>query len=129
MGLFCTIASEYAMYRGGKLASCPDSIAIYIACHPQNWSSDIAVLLQKQPTPAFSMGSLEFVCVPKWSIPGKMLHYVIRYGVDDIALRIVCIDSVNPCSPWSNMDLTYYIWSSFEYYCTNYAVVMLPSQT
>jgi len=31
MGLCCTITDEYAMYRGGKLASRPDSIALYIA--------------------------------------------------------------------------------------------------
>jgi len=38
MGLCCKIACEYAMYRCSKLASRPDSIAIYIACHPQKWS-------------------------------------------------------------------------------------------
>jgi len=34
MGICCTIADEYAMFRGGKLASHPDSIVIYIASHP-----------------------------------------------------------------------------------------------
>jgi len=32
VGLCCTIAGEYAMYIGGKLASRPQSIALYIAC-------------------------------------------------------------------------------------------------
>ena len=77
MGLCCTIAGEYAVYRGGKLASRPDSIAIYIACHPQMWSSDIDVLWQEQLTPAFSMDSVEILYFPEWSIPGKLLHYVI----------------------------------------------------
>ena len=27
------------------------------------------------------------------------------------------------------MDFTYYIWSTFEYYCANYAVIVPPSQT
>jgi len=27
------------------------------------------------------------------------------------------------------MDLTYYICTTFEYYCDNYAIVVLPSQT
>jgi len=67
VGLCCTIASEYDIYRGGKLKTRLESVAIYIAFHPQMWYSDIAVLLQ--PTPAFSMGSFEFVCVPEWSIP------------------------------------------------------------
>ena len=31
MGLCCTIAGEYAIYRVGKLASRPDSITPYIA--------------------------------------------------------------------------------------------------
>ena len=31
----CKIAGEYAMYIGGKLVSRDDTIAVYIACHPQ----------------------------------------------------------------------------------------------
>ena len=86
-------------------------------------------MLQEQPTPTFSIGGVEFVFVPELSIPGKVLHYVIRYEGDEILLRIRCIDSVNSYGPRSNMDLTYYIWSTFEYYCNNYAIVVLPSQT
>ena len=44
------------------------------------------------------------------SIPGKIQHYVTRYVVDNMALRIVCIDSVNPCGLRSNIDLTHYRW-------------------
>jgi len=55
MGLCCTIVGEYAMYRAGKVASRPDSLALYIAS-PQTWSSEIAVLLQEQPSPTFAMG-------------------------------------------------------------------------
>ena len=128
MGLFCKIAGEYAMYRGGELPSRPDSLALYIASHPQSWSWEIAVLLQEQPSPTFSMGSVDFKFVPERSIPGKLLLYVIRYG-EEIMLRNACIDSFNPCGPRSNMDLTYHIWSTFEYYCTNYAIAVLPSQT
>jgi len=129
MGLCCTIAGEYAMYRGGKLASRPDSLALYVASHPQTWSSEIVLLLQEQPTTTFSMGSVEFEFVPEWSIPDKLLHFVIRYGGEEIVLRIVCTDSVNPYGPRSNMDLTYHIWTTYEYYCANYAIVVLPSQT
>jgi len=50
-----------------------------------------------------------------------MLHYVIRYELDDIALRIVCVDSVNLCGPRSNINLTHYLRSTFEYYCANHA--------
>jgi len=58
-----------------------------------------------------------------------MLHYVVSYGVKFRALRIVCIDRVKPCGPRSNIDLTHYIWSIFEYYCASYAMVLLPSYT
>jgi len=58
-----------------------------------------------------------------------VFHYVIRYGGHEIVFRIRCVDSVNSYSPRSNMDLTHYIWPPFEYYCPNYAIVMLPSQT
>ena len=38
LGLCCTIAGEYAMYRSGKLISRLNSIFIFIASHPQKWS-------------------------------------------------------------------------------------------
>jgi len=47
--------------------------------------------------------------VPEWFIPGKMIHYFIRYGVDVRVLRIVCIASAKPCGPLSNEDLTHNI--------------------
>ena len=64
VGLCCTIAGEYAMYRGGKLASRPQSIALYIACSPQTWADEIAVLLQEQPNSTFPLVSVAFVFVP-----------------------------------------------------------------
>ena len=50
MGLCCTIVDEYAIYRAGKLASRPNSLALYIA-RPQTLSYEIAELLQEQPSP------------------------------------------------------------------------------
>jgi len=35
VGVCCKITGQYAIYRGGKLASRPHSIALYIACPPQ----------------------------------------------------------------------------------------------
>ena len=67
--------------------------------------------------------------VPERSVPGKIIHYVIRYGVEVTALKIVCIQCTQPCGQRSNMDLTCYIWSAFDYYCANYASILLPSQT
>jgi len=58
-----------------------------------------------------------------------MLLYVISYEVEVRALRIVFIDSVKPCGPRSNIDLTHYLWPTFEYCCANYAIVLLPSHT
>jgi len=86
-------------------------------------------LLQLQSTLAFSLGCLDFLLVPEYSIPGKIIHYVIRYGVEVRAFKIVCIQSTKPCGPRSNMDFTCYIWSTFDYYCANYAVIVLPSHT
>ena len=127
--LCCTLAGEFAMYIGGKLVSRPDLITIYIACHPQKWSTDISILLQKQRTPAFSLNRLDFLYVPECSLPGEILHYYIRYGEEVRDLRIVCVHSVSPCGPRSNIDLTYYVWATFEYYCADYAIVLLPSHT
>jgi len=55
MRLCCTIVGEYAMCRAGKLASRSDSLALYMAS-PQTWSSEIAVVLQDQPSPTFALG-------------------------------------------------------------------------
>jgi len=129
LGLYCAIAGEFALYIGGKLVSRPDSIITHIVCHLQNWYSDISVSLQILHSLAFSLGCLDFLFVPECFIPGKMLHYIIRYGVENRALRIVCIDSVKLCGTCSDNELTDYIWSTFEYYCANNAMVLLPSYT
>jgi len=108
-----TIAGEFAMYISGKLVSRPDVITIYIACHRQKWSADISVLLQRQRTPALSLNSLDFLFVPECSLPGKILQYYIRYGVEVRGLRLVCVDSVSHSGPRSNIDLTHYAWATF----------------
>jgi len=58
-----------------------------------------------------------------------VLHYVVKYGGDEIVLRIQCIESVAPYGPRSNLDLNYHIWSTFEHYCRKYALLVLPMQT
>ena len=88
MGLCCTIACDYAIYREGKIVSRPESLGLYVASHPQSWPSEIVVLLQGKPTPTFSMGSVEFEFVPEWTITGILLHDVIRYAGEEIVLRI-----------------------------------------
>ena len=52
-------------------------------------------------------------------MPGRLMLYIIRYGGDEIILRLAFVNSVTPCGPRSNMDLTYYVWTKFEYYCAN----------
>ena len=97
LALCCTIAGEFAMYIAGNLVSRPDSITIYVAYHRQNLSSDISALLQFKRTLAFPFGCFDFSLVPEWSVPGKILHYVIRHGVEVRALTIVCIQCTQPC--------------------------------
>jgi len=128
MELCCTIVGEYAMYRAGKLASRPDSLAPYIAS-PQTWSSEIAVLLQDQPSPTFALGGVEFELDPQWNVPGRAVRYTISHGGEEIILSISIISSDSPCGPRSNIDLTYHVWTLFDFCCTNYAIVVLPSQT
>jgi len=60
---------------------------------------------------------------------GKLVTYFIRHGGDDIILKLVFVNSVKPCGPRSNIDLTYNVWTTLYFYCTNYAIVVLPSQT
>jgi len=86
MGLCCTIVGEYAMYRAGKLASRPESLALYIVS-PQTWSSEIAVLLQDQPSPTFALGGVGFELVPIWTVPGRAVRYTIRHGGEEMKLN------------------------------------------
>jgi len=107
MGLCCSIVGDYAMYRAGNLASRRDSLALYIA-RPQTWSSEIAELLQEQPTPTFALGGVEFELVPQWIVPGRVVNYHITYGREEIILTVVFIRSGLRYGPRSNRNLTYY---------------------
>lgn len=129
LDLCCVIAGEYAMYLAGKLEAHPNLITIYIAHCPQKLSSDISVLLQLKHTTAFSFGTLDFIYNQEFSAPGKNIYYTVRCGLETSALRIVCVESAKVCGPRSNIDLTEFVWSTFDYYCTNYAMTVLPSHT
>ena len=96
LALCCATGGEFAMYINGKLVSRPDSITIYVAYHRQNFSSDISALLQLKRTLAFSFGCSDFLLVPECSMPGKIIQYVIQYGVEVRALKIVCIQYTQP---------------------------------
>jgi len=70
MRLCCTIVGEYVMYRAGKLASHPNSLAHNIA-RLQTWSYEFALLSQEQPSPPFKLGAVEFEfhngpCLVEW---------------------------------------------------------------
>jgi len=49
------------MYIGGKLASHPDLITIYIAYHSQKLWPEISALLQICTIPAFAFDKLDFL--------------------------------------------------------------------
>ena len=61
-------------------------------------------------------------------MPGKSETYFIRHGGADIILKVAYVNSVTPCGPRFNIDLTYNVRTTFDYYCSNYAIVVLPSQ-
>jgi len=60
LGICCAVAGEFATYIGGKLASHPDLITMYIAYDGQKCSSDISIILQLQRALSFSLESLDF---------------------------------------------------------------------
>ena len=127
--LCCAIVGDYAMYIAGKLASPPDFLTIYVASSAQKSSNEISILLQKQRTAAFSYGSVDLLFMEKYSIPGSNIFYTARYGGIALPVRFFCVESVEPCGPRSSLDFVHFVWSTFAYYCTNYAMVVLPSQT
>jgi hypothetical protein len=103
-------------------------VTIYIAYYPERLPPEISVLLQIQPTPAFSFESLDFLYMDAYSQPGNNVYYTVKRGVETAALKIVCVNSSVPCGPRSKLDFTHFVWSTFAYYCTNYAMVVLPSK-
>ena len=129
LGLSCAIVGKFAMYVGGLLTSCPELITMYMAYHPEMLSPDLSILLQIQPTPVFSLDELDFLFVPSFSILERSICYTVRCGVEHMALRIVCVNSLQPFGPRTNLDLTSIAWTTFSYYCANYAMVVLPLQT
>ena len=127
--LCCAIVGDYAMYIAGKLASPSNFLTIYVAPPPQKSSNEIAILLQKQRTSAFSYGTVDLLFMDKYSIPGSNIFHTARYGDLTVPVRFFCVDSVEPCGLRSSLDFVHFVWSTFSYYCTNYAMVVLPSQT
>jgi len=128
MGLCCTVVGQYAMYRAGKLATRPKSMALYIA-RPQTWSPEFNMLMQETGTLQFELGGVEFVSVTSWAMPGRSVFYRIRHDGDKIILKISYVNCDIPWGPRANLDLTYNLWTTFDYYCANYAIVVLPSTT
>jgi len=116
------------MYRAGKLASRPKSLALYIA-RTQTWSPEFDMLMQETETPQLVLGGVEIVSVTSWAMPGRSVSYRIRHDGDEIILKITYVNCDIPCGPRANLDLTYNVWTTFDYYCTNYAIVVLPSTT
>jgi len=117
------------MYIGGKLASHPDLITIYTAYHPQKLCPEISALLQICPIPALSFDKLELLFMPTYSKPGSNVFYTVRYGNEITAIRLAIVNSVKPYGPRSSINFTYFMWKTFAYYYTNYAMVVLPSRT
>ena len=59
-------------------------------------------------------------------MPGRAVRYTIRHGGEEVILSISITSSESACGPRSNIDLTYHVWTLFDFYCTNYAIVVVP---
>ena len=92
-------------------------------------SSDISILLQLEHTSAFSFGTLHFLFNEEFSAPGKNIYFTVTCGVETNTLRIVCVQSAKLCVPLSSLDLTQLLWSTFDYYFSHYAMVLLQPNT
>jgi len=103
-------------------------MALYIL-RPQTWYPEFDMIMQETGNPQFVLGGVEFVRVTSWAMPGRSVPYRIRHGGDEIILKISYMNCDLPCGPRANIDLTYNLWTTFDYFCTNYAIVILPSTT
>jgi hypothetical protein len=100
-----------------------------MAINPQNLFHQINVLLQIEPTAAFSMDDFDFSFLPTYSAPGHSCYYVLRLGVESEVFRFVRVNSLEICVPRSNVDFVHFICDNFSYYCANYPITVLPMQT
>jgi hypothetical protein len=39
-----------------------------------------------------------------------------------------CVDCLEPSGPRSNLDFVHFMWITFVYYSTNYAMLILPTR-
>ena len=127
--LCCVIVGVCAMYLAGKLESHPNLINIYMAHWAQKLSSDISVLLHLKHTCAFSFGIMDFYIIknsPRLLIK-YLLHYQVRCRND--SSQNFWAQSAKLCGPRSNIDLSKFVWDTFDYCCTNYSMILLPSHT
>ena len=118
------------MYIGGKVTSHPHLITIYTAYDLQKLFPEIAALLQITHTPAFPLENLDFLFFPYYSRPAENMYCTVRHGDITIAVRIVCVDFVLlPSGSRYNLNLVHFMWTNSAYYCSNYAIVVVPSRT
>jgi hypothetical protein len=129
IGFCCAIIGEFAVYVSGMFSTPPDYITVYMAINPQNLFHQVNVLLQIEPTAAFSMDDFDFLFFPTFSTPGHICYYVVRLGVESAVFRFVRVNSLEICGPRSNVDFVHFIWDNFSYYCANYTITVLPMQT
>jgi hypothetical protein len=108
----------------GGLPFHPAVITAYIPRHQRNSSMDISIVLQFRRTLAFSFGSSDFLLLSDHTTPDA-IFYAVKFGVEVATVRFILIDSRKACGPRSNMDLVHFIWDTYTYFCSNYAVVML----
>jgi hypothetical protein len=97
LGLCCGIVGDFAMYIAGKTPTHSGCITIYTGYHPAKLTTDIGILFQITPTAAFTLHSLDFLFIPQYSIPGKIIHYIAKQGNTTIPEKIVCVYCAVTC--------------------------------
>ena len=73
-----------------------------------------SITIARAIDPSIYIGVVEFETVPSWAMPRRSVTYSIRYGGDEIILKVAYVNSVIPCGPRSNVDLTYNIWNKLD---------------
>jgi len=59
----------------------------------------------------------------------EYLMYTVCHVDVSVLLRIYCVDTSNACCPRSNVNFTHFIWNSFAFYFTGYAIAVVPCST
>jgi hypothetical protein len=126
LDLCYAIVGDSALNIAVKLRT--PGISYPIAYHAQMLPILTRMFLQLQHTEDFSIGCVDFIPNHVKFIPGDLVVYTVKFAGQTLLLKLNCVNCLVPCGPQSNLDFVHFVWTTFVYRSTNYAMLICPSR-